>query len=227
LSALPLRNRLAVAGGIGLMAILGGSLYFLLRDTDEAEPAPLSARVIDELRGTYRGVGIGDSGAEVRRVFGPRSHAGDGPLTPLGAGSFAKVGGAMVIRYPGIPSTPRTPERLRYQEVSFLLMDDRVFALMITDMGAATQQGVAIGSDLDAADERYEGLNCEEAEIGDFGESFPFCAGVLAPERHIWFGQDPIRSMTITTTSFGGAECPREQRLEQLRRAPAPPVRCW
>ena len=220
---MPLRNRLALAGGIGLVAILGGSLYFLLRDTDEAEPAPLSARVIDEVRGTYRGVGIGDSGAEVRRVFGPRSHAGDGPLTPLGAGSFAEVGGAMVIRGPRLMGNP---ELLRYQDVSFLLMDDRVFALMITDLGAATRQGVAIGNNLDAADGRYDDLNCEEAEIGDFGETFPFCAGPLAPQRHIWFGQDPIRSITIATTQFDGYECSRERRLEQLRRAPGRPLRC-
>jgi hypothetical protein len=223
LSALPLRNRLAVAGGIGLVAILGGSLYFLLRDTDEAEPAPLSARVIDEVRGTYRGVGIGDSGAEVRRVFGPRSHAGDGPLTPLGAGSFAEVGGAMVIRGPRLMGNP---ELLRYQDVSFLLMDNRVFALMITDLGAATRQGVAIGGDLDAADGRYDDLNCEEAEIGDFGETFPFCAGSLAPQRHIWFGQDPIGSITVATTGFGGYECSKERRLERLRRGLGPPRRC-
>jgi hypothetical protein len=223
---LPLRNRLAFAAGIGLAAILAGSLYLVLRDTDENEPAPLSARVIDELRGTYRGVGIGDSAAEVRRVFGPREDAGDGPFTPLGAGSFAEVGGAMFIASPGIPHTPRDSELLRYRDVSFLLLDDRVFALMITADGAATQEGLAIGYDLDGAGERYDALNCEDAEIGDFGETFPFCAGRVAPQRHIWFGQDPIRSITITRTGFGTYECPRERRLEWLRRGLGPPRRC-
>jgi hypothetical protein len=204
-------------------------LLFGIGGEESVETATTDApALIDEVRGTYRGVGIGASAAAVRRALGARKFAGAGaPFWPLGAGSFAEVGGAMTIRYPGIPSTPRTPELLRYQQVSFLLLDDKVFALMITDDGAATSRGLAIGGDLDDADERYEGLNCEDVEIGDFGETFPYCAGVLAPERHIWFGQDPIRSITITTTSFGGAECPREQRLERLRRAPAPPLRCW
>jgi hypothetical protein len=205
------------------VAILAGSLYVVLRDTDDDEPAPRSARMIDEIRGTYRGVGFGDSGAEVRRVFGAQRDAGDGPLTPLGAGSFTEAGGAMVIRN---PRRMGDPELLRYRDVSFLLMDDRVFALMITGAGAATQEGLAIGHDLDAADERYEGLNCEDAEVGNFGEAFPFWAGPLAAQRHIWFGQDPIRSITIATTQFDGYECPRERRLERLRRGLGPAHRC-
>jgi hypothetical protein len=223
---LPFWNRQAVAVGIALAFVLAGSVYLMLRDGGESEAAPRSARIIDEGRGTYRGVGIGDSAQEVRHVLGPTEFADlyHEPMSPLGAPSFAKVGGATVIRNPGLLGSP---ELLRYRDVSFMLMDGKVFALMTTDFGAATRQGVAIGHDLDAADERYEGLNCEVTEIGDFGETLPFCAGVLAPERHVWFGEDPIRSITITTTSFGGAECPREQRLEQLRRAPAPPVRCW
>jgi hypothetical protein len=217
------RNRVAVAGGIALAAIVAGVVYSVTGDNDKGQPAPLSERVIHELRGTYRGVGIGDSGAEVRRVFGPRSDAGDGPLTPLDAGSFTEVGGAMVIRNPRLMGDP---ELLRYRDVSFLLMDDKVFALMITDSGAATQEGLAIGHDLDAAGERYEGLNCEDAEVGDFGETFPFCAGPLAPQRHIWFGQDPIGSITIATTQFDGYECPRERRLERSRRGLGSPRRC-
>ena len=218
---------LAIAVG-GTVAVMVGVAVYLAASDGIDEPAPQSARVIDEMRGTYRGVGIGDSAAEVRAVLGPREFAdGSESMSPLGAGNFAEVGGAMAIRYPGIPSTPRDPELLRYQQVSFLLLDDKVFALMITDDGAATSRGLAISGDLNDADELYERLNCEDVEIGDFGETFPYCAGVLAPERHIWFGQDPIRSITITTTSFGGAECPREQRLDQLRRAPAPPLRCW
>jgi hypothetical protein len=201
-------------------------VLFGIGDEEDYEPVHRSARVIDELRGTYRGVGIGDSAAEVRRVFGPREDAGDGPFTPLGAGSFAEVGGAMFIAAAGIPHTGRDSELLRYQNVSFLLLDHRVYALMITADGAATQEGLAIGHDLDKAGERYEDLNCEDAEIGDFGETFPFCAGQLAPQRHIWFGQDPIRSITITRTGFGSYECPKERRLERLRRGLGPPRRC-
>jgi hypothetical protein len=222
------RQWLIAAIAVLVPAVILPLVLFGIGDEEaEEEPAPRSARVIDEVRGTYRGVGIGDSAAEVRRVFGPREDAGDGPFTPLGAGSFAEVGGAMFIASPGmIPHTPRDPELLRYRDVSFLLLDERVFALMITANGAATQEGLAIGHDLDGAGERYDALNCKDAEIGDFGETFPFCAGRVAPQRHIWFGQDPIRSITITRTGFGSYECPRERRLEWLRRGLGPPRRC-
>jgi hypothetical protein len=91
-----------------LAVILPLVLFGIGDEEAEEEPAPGSARSIDEVRGTYRGVGIGDSAAEVRRVFGPREDAGDGPFTPLGAGSFAEVGGAMFIASPGIPHTRGT-----------------------------------------------------------------------------------------------------------------------
>jgi hypothetical protein len=211
---------------VAAMGVLPFVLFRIGYQDDDDETLPSAVRVIDEVRGTYRGVGIGDSAAEVRRVFGPREDAGDGPFTPRGAGSFAEVGGAMFIASPGIPHTPRDPELLRYQDVSFLLLDDRVFALMITADGAATQEDLAIGHDLDGADERYDALNCEDVEIGDFGETFPFCAGRVAPQRHIWFGQDPIKSITITRTGFGSYECPRERRLGRLRRGLGPPRRC-
>jgi hypothetical protein len=223
-----MRRWLLLVLAVLVAAVVVPFVLFAIGDEEPTdEPAPRAARFIDELRGTYRGVGIGDSAAAVRRVLGPRRFSSNRePMTPLRAGSFAEVGGAIVIRNPGILNTPRDPELLRYGDVSFLLLDDKVFALMITDEGAATQAGVAIGHYLDAAEERYEGLNCEEVEIGDFGETFPFCAGPLRPQRHIWFGEDPIRSITIATTQFDGYECSREHRLEQLRRAPARPLRC-
>jgi hypothetical protein len=86
LSTLPIRYRAAFTGGIALTLVLAGSLYLLFRDGDESERVPSSASVIDEIGGTYRGVGIGDSPADVRRVFGARDYADTSEgLMPVGA----------------------------------------------------------------------------------------------------------------------------------------------
>jgi hypothetical protein len=200
---LPLRNRWAFAGILCLAVILAGSLYLLLGDADESEPAPRSARVIDEIRGTYRGVGIGDSPADVRRVFGPREYAdmSEG-MMPVGA-DFAADGGPMVVDFPEKPAADRHAV-LRYDEVSFLLFDGKVFAVVVTDHGAATGRGVAIGHDMGSVEKRYQALTCGDAEPES--GPYPYCAGALKAERHVWFGQDPIGSITIATTPFDGYE---------------------
>jgi hypothetical protein len=214
--------------GIATLAVvvIAPFVLFGIGDQESDEPAPHAARVIDELRGTYRGVGLGDSARDIRRVFGRGQEGGDGPFMPLGARNFVEVGGAMFIRTPGFPSTPRTPRLLRYQDVSFLLVDDKVYALMIGEARAATQEGLAVGDDIDAVGERYDDLNCDVTEVGDFGDELPYCAGKLAPGRHIWFGQDPIRSITLATTGFGSYECPREVRLEYVRKRRPIPIGC-
>jgi hypothetical protein len=200
---LPIRNRAALAAGIGLFFVLVGSLYFLLRDGDESEPAPSSARVIDEVRGTYRAVGIGDSPADVRRVFGPREYAdmSEG-MMPVGV-RFAAAGGPMVVELPEKPGADRQAV-LRYADASFLFFDGKVFAVVVTREGAATSRGVAIGHDIGSVEERYRRLTCGDAEPES--GPYPYCAGALKPGRHVWFGQNPIGSITMATTRFDGYE---------------------
>jgi hypothetical protein len=203
LSTLPIRYRAAFTGGIALTLVLAGSLYLLFRDGDESERVPSSASVIDEIGGTYRGVGIGDSPADVRRVFGARDYADTSEgLMPVGA-HFAKDGGPMVIELPERMGADRQA-LLRYEDVSFLFFDGKVFAVVVTADGAATARGVAIGHDIGSVKDRYETLTCGDAEPES--GPYPYCAGELAPLRHIWFGQDPIGSITMATTPFDSYE---------------------
>jgi hypothetical protein len=200
---LPIRYRAGVGVGIVFSLVLVGSLYLLVRDGDESGPAPSSARVIDEVRGTYRGVGIGDSPADVRRVFGPSgsSDLSEG-LMPVGA-HFAEDGGPMVVELPERLAADRQA-LLRYEDVSFLFFDGKVFAVVITEDGAATRRGVAIGHDINSVEDRYQTLTCGDAEPES--GPYPYCAGALKPDRHVWFGQNPIGSITMATTPFDGYE---------------------
>ena len=161
---------------------------------------------IDEFEGTYRGVGIGASAEEVRRTFGARAFArlNHEPWTPRRA-DF--TGGPHVLAPPCRPtgSLPGGRSRLqvlRYDEVSFLFCDGRVFAFMVIEQGARTQAGLAIGDELEAAERLYPGLACGQAPSGDTG-SYPYCVGRMRPRRSFWLGPDPIGSITFSTIRFG------------------------
>src|SRR5437868_2294854 len=81
---------------------------------DKARPS-----LVNELRGTYQGVGIGDTTAAVRRVFGdvPLSGA-DEPIAPR-KDDFVEIGGPTVIAL-GCGSA------LRYDHVTFFVCHGRV-----------------------------------------------------------------------------------------------------
>ena len=167
------------------------------------------AVVIDENLGTYRGVGIGATPAAVRRALGPKPFARPWtePLSPTRAGSYAETGGPNVLRPPCRPTTPRRggPPRLRvlrYPQVSFVFCDGRVFAVMVIERHARTRAGLGIGDELEDARMMYPDVRCGEAASGDVGR-YPFCVARLRPRRSLWFGQDPIASITISTTRFG------------------------
>ena len=164
--------------------------------------------LIDENRGTYRGVGIGASADAVRRVLGPRAFARlyEEPWSPTNVTSFAEIGGPNVLTPPCRPMrrTPggRSPlQLLRYPNVSFALCDGRVFALLVVDRHARTRAGVRVGDDLEQARTLYR-VRCGAVSSGDSGR-YPFCVTRLRPQRSLWFGRDPIASITISTTRFG------------------------
>ena len=157
---------------------------------------------IDEVRGTYEHVGIGATVDEVRRVFGEQRFSGDNEgIAPRGA-DFVEIGGAT-----SIPSVCGPPSVLRYERVSFLFCNARVYTVIVAVEGAATRRGVAVGDPLDAARNRYRGLHCGDAPAGDalVGEhpTYPYCTGKIGG-RHVWFGRDPIASITISTEPLRG-----------------------
>ena len=95
---------------------------------------------VDEFRGTYRSVGIGNTTAEVERVFGHKSLSGqDEPIAPR-KDDFVDIGGPTVIA--GGCGT-----NLRYDHVTFFVCDGRVDGFIVAQSGARTTRGVVIGDD--------------------------------------------------------------------------------
>jgi hypothetical protein len=145
----------------------------------------------------YRGVALGSARSRVIAALGsPPPVSPASSIAPLGD-DFDHIGGPPFIATPG-----SSHETLRYPDTSVLVSDGRVYALMITDPEAETTEGVGIGDNLGLAEERYPDIECGIARAGEY-RTFPYCGGRLRRGRWLWFGQDPIRSIVLTTSELG------------------------
>jgi hypothetical protein len=145
----------------------------------------------------YRGVDLGSTRAGVIAALGsPPRGSGGSSVAPLGD-DFDHIGGPPFIATPAL-----SHETLRYPDSSVLVSDDRVYGLVITDPEAETSEGVGVGDNLALAEDRYSDVECGTARPGKY-RTFPYCGGRLGAGRWIWFGQDPIRSIVLTTTELG------------------------
>jgi hypothetical protein len=208
------RRRLVIAP-VGVLFALA-VLFAISRVVFDGQSDRETAASIDETGGTYHGVGIGDGAAAVRHVFGrhPFARLDEEPITPTKAKRGAS-GFPVVIDPPCRPTGETRGGRprlavMRYEEVSFLFCDGRVFAWMVVAADARTSRGLSVGDDLEKARDLYSGLTCEEAPSGDF-HKYPYCAGTIdsrrsPPRLHAWFGEDPVASITISTSSYDGYE---------------------
>ena len=157
---------------------------------------------IDEVDGTYGGVGIGDAREDIWRVFGQKSPAPrSAGLQPTGAGED----------FFGPTSIPARTGYV-YEDVSFWFpvanldlgrgsplrdKQDEIGGFQVTARGAVTLRGIQAGDSLDEAKAAYPGLECRDAPAGDVA-TYPACTGRVAEERHIWFGGDPIVNISLS-----------------------------
>jgi hypothetical protein len=167
---------------------------------EDAERRPPGA--IDEVAGSYGGVRMGASEEDVRSVFGEPGE-GEG-FFPLGT-EFGEIGGAPAVRnWP--PDDRAAPTVMRYEDVAFLVGSRGVFAFVVTAEGARTRRDVAVGDRLVAARRTYD-VGCGEGVAGEalVGETptYPYCRGTIGERTRIWFGEDPIRSITLARVGAG------------------------
>jgi hypothetical protein len=174
--------------------VVAGALSPLLADCSGVD-VPAGGR-IDLQAGTYDGVGIGSTPAEMEAVFGALPPSDEQGVQPLGAGEFR---GPTSFRHwpdpnPGPDFWP--PPAYQYPHVSFLDDGDRrISVVMVIAPEATTLEGVAIGEPLETARDHYP-VRCGE-EFGAGERPYPACVGKLGPERWVWFGGDPIENITI------------------------------
>ena len=130
------------------------------------------------------------------RVFG-RPQRTPEELVPLGD-DFYDVGGPNVVGEPP-RSACNYPRVMRYRGVVFGTCAGRVYHFMVTARGARTRRGVGIGDRLAKAKKAYPRLECgTQNEDGEY-PTYPYCAGKVAPDRFAWFGEDPVRSIFLSS----------------------------
>jgi hypothetical protein len=156
---------------------------------------------IDERGGTFRGVGLASSRTEIELEFGePEPYSREHGVTPAGH-SFYELGLPDYVTAPDRGGTARDLARgvLRYRDASFQTTeDDGAYAFSVVSR-ARTPRGVAIGHRLSGVRRRYPGFRCAVRNRGRPGIAYPFCTGRVVSGVYLWFGNDPIRSITLAS----------------------------
>ena len=179
-----------VAAGVGLAVALS-------RGDDAAEPV-----LVDERRGVLGGVRFGESAREVRARLGEPTDDEPG-VFPAGA-DFT---GPPSIPVPRSDPGKGAPETLHYGDTAYLVSSTAgVFSMVTLAEGARTRGGVAIGDDLERVRERYKRVECGEAVGGEgaFGEAPKYQWCRVVGDVHVFFGDDPIESITLSSTAARG-----------------------
>ena len=74
------------------------------------------------------------------------------------------------------------------------------YVIKIAIPGARTLAGVGLGDPLDAAEAAYPNIRCDVQNRDGEYVPYPYGTTKLGDGPHIWFGQDPIRSITLLAT---------------------------
>ena len=149
---------------------------------------------IDELRGTVNGVGIGDPVAAMERGFG-KKQAADAYREPAGPLSV-EVG-----EYEGPSHFRLGPPFYRYKRLSFFVEGGQIVGFMVVADAEATS-GIATGDGLDRVRDVYPNARCGEAPRGEYSH-YPACVVRLGPRRVVWFGGDPVSTITVGVRELG------------------------
>lgn len=191
-----------------LAAVLAVAAFATACGSDESSRAASKFGFIDERRGAIRGVAIGADKRAVRRALGsyerpPQAY----PIEPLEVDEGEGSGGPWSVEtgphHLGPGGIRGEQVTLRYQGASFFVRRDRVFGFMITAPGTPTSRGVSIGDRLKQARKAYPSLKCEAQSQGDTtAVQKAACFGKAPKGRYIYFGGDPIESITVMERPF-------------------------
>jgi hypothetical protein len=164
------------------------------QDSPGRESASHRPAAIDERAGTYRGVGIGSTRKEARRVLGRVESGPTDPLAPIGP-DVPDVG------QPLSPQEPRDSGEIaiwRFEDAVMAAGRGRAWLVTVATKDAVTREGVGVGSDLEDVRAAYPDADCDTANEGTEYRQFDYCTLRVAPDRYLWFGEDPVRSVTVS-----------------------------
>ncbi len=154
--------------------------------------------LVDERAGVLRGVHFGDSESDIRARLGEPTDDEDG-VFPAGR----KFTGPPSIPVPATDQATRAkPTELHYDDTSFLVSPTAgVFSMVTLAESARTRAGVEIGDDLDRVRKAYDRVDCGETAYPE-ASNYRWCR--VLGDVHLFFGDDPIDSITLSVTPARG-----------------------
>lgn len=170
---------------------------------DEDGSASPQLNTVDERAGLIAGVGIGSSKREVARALGPYLMPAQAyPSEPADAGDDGSTAGPWSVvtgpHHLGPGGKRGEQVTLRYPGAAFFVLRDRVFGFLVSAERAMTQGGVHVGDRLQKVLDRYPRFRCEGASRSDTSAiQEPACSGFVRGGRWVYFGGDPIQSITV------------------------------
>jgi hypothetical protein len=161
------------------------------------EGGRVAAVLVDPMAGSAQGVSLGDTKAQAVARLGPAPPwNGDQSVEPLKE-DWDEIGA------PSSMSLAGRPDVLRYDHTTVELENGRVVAVTTAERGATTPAGIGVGDDLDVVRKAYPSLRCWDAPSGGGHGTYPVCSGRLRGNRWLWFGRDPIKSISVASRRLG------------------------
>jgi hypothetical protein len=185
-------------GALTVFALLLLGLALLAyEDAEGDEDGQVAPVLVDPAKGTVQGVSLGATKAQAVARLGPAPPwNGDQSVQPLKE-DWDEIGAPSAMPFPG------TPDVLRYDHTTVVLENGRVISVVTAERGATTPGGVGVGDDLDTVREAYPTLRCWDAPSGGGHGTYPVCSGRLSGDRWLWFGRDPIKSISLASRRLG------------------------
>jgi hypothetical protein len=206
-----MRNSLLCAGA------LFGVCLTACGDDGERSPARNSALVLDPVRGTFRGVEVGDSTEEVIRVNGkPGARGPDAPDVPIGEDTpmLTNYGSPKTISDTEILKGRRDFETLRYRHRVYGMTGGRLTSIGITGSPARTSRGVGIGDSQAVVKDRYPKADCFVQNEDSEYQEYPICRIRVCDGRLLGIAGDPVVSMTLAAeTRSALTRCAHRKRV--------------
>ncbi len=117
------------------------------------------------------------------------------------AGEVEDLGLPWIVAPPRGLATSDRMRILRYRHLRVTFAPPTsAFLIQIAIPGARTRAGVGIGDRLDAVRSAYPHVRCDVRNRNSEYVPYPYCTTKLEDGPYIWFGQDPIRSITLSST---------------------------
>lgn len=92
---------------------------------------------------------------------------------------------------------------MRYDELTVDIAPRQgAYAFFVWRPDARTTSGIRIGDRLKSAAQRHPGFRCGIRNRNSEYTPYPYCKGRVG-DIYVWFGQDPIRSITLSSTPLG------------------------